>query len=341
MGAEFYNIAWYLLVGVLFTGYAILDGFDLGVGGLHLLARGDHDRRIFLNAIGPFWDGNQVWLVTGGGALFAAFPHVYATAFSGFYVAFILLLFTLVFRGVSIHVRSLRPGARWRNVWDWAFSVSSLLASLLMGVALGNIAWGVPLEANFRYQGDLLAQIHPYTVLTGLMVVAMFMMHGAIYLVMKTEGELNERVRTWVRPSIIAFIIVYVMVTMATLLFLPHMAAPFRDHPVLFMVPLLSVLAIANIPREMHHGRELRAFLSSSITMVLMLTLFGIGMFPELIHSRPDPSLSMTAFNASSSTATLRNMLILAAVGMPLVLGYTFHIYRIFQGKVKLDSMSY
>ena len=208
-------------------------------------------------------------------------------------------------------------------------------------MALGNVAWGVPLEANFRYQGDLLAQIHPYTVLTGLLVVAMFLMHGAIYLVMKTEGELNERVRTWVRPTIIGFIILYVVVTMATLLYLPHMAAPFREQPLLFLVPALSVLAIANIPREMHHGRELRAFLSSSLTMVLMLALFGIGMFPELIHSRPDPELSMTAYNAASSPATLRTMFILACIGMPLVLGYTAHIYRVFQGKVKLDSMSY
>ncbi len=341
MNPEFYNEVWYLLVGILLTGYAILDGFDLGVGAVHLLAPGDHDRRVFLNAIGPFWDGNQVWLVTGGGALFAAFPHVYATAFSGFYTAFILLLFMLIFRGVSIHVRSLRPGKRWRGAWDGAFSLSSILASLLIGVALGNVAWGVPLEAGFRYKGDLLAQLHPYAIMTGLMVVAMFMMHGSIYLVMKTEGELNARVRTWVRPAIIGFIILYVMVTMATLLYLPHMAQPYRLHPWLFLVPVLSVLAIANIPRAMTLGRELEAFLSSSAAMALLLLLFGIGMFPELIHSRPDDSLSMTAYNSASSTLTLKTMLILALIGIPLVLGYTFHIYRVFRGKVKLDGMSY
>ncbi len=341
MSPDFYNIIWYILVGVLLTGYAILDGFDLGVGALHLLARGDQERRVFLNSIGPFWDGNQVWLVTGGGALFAAFPHVYATAFSGFYMAFILLLFTLIFRGVSIHVRSLRESRAWRHLWDGAFSVSSLLASLLIGVALGNVAWGVPLDDKFRYTGNLLAQLHPYALMTGLMVVAMFMMHGAIYLVLKTDGELNQRVRTWVRPTIIAFIIMYVVVTMATLLYLPHLATPFRDHPVLFLVPGLSVLAIANIPRAVHLGRELQAFLSSSVAMALLLVLFGIGMFPELIHSRPNPELSMTAFNASSSQKTLQTMLIMAGIGMPLVLGYTFHIYRVFKGKVKLDSMSY
>ncbi|MFO7654916.1 MAG: cytochrome d ubiquinol oxidase subunit II [Candidatus Krumholzibacteriia bacterium] len=341
MSAETLSTIWYVLVGVLFTGYAVLDGFDLGVGGLHLFARGDGDRRIFLNAIGPFWDGNQVWLVTGGGALFAAFPHVYATAFSGFYMAFILLLFTLIFRGISIHVRSLREASPWRTFWDWAFSVSSVLASFLIGVAMGNIAWGVPLDDNFRYFGALLAQLNPYAVITGVTVVALFMMHGAIFLLMKTEGELHEKVRGWVRPTIIFFVLMYAITTMATLLYLPQMAAPFRDRPVLFLVPLLSLLAIANVPREVHHGRDWRAFLSSGLAIVSLLALFGIGMFPELIHSRPAPEHSMTAFNASSSRKTLQVMLIMAIIGMPLVLGYTAHIYRVFRGKVRMDSMSY
>jgi len=341
MSYETYQAVWYVLVGVLLAGYAVLDGFDLGVGALHLFARGDRDRRIFLNAIGPFWDGNQVWLVTGGGALFAAFPHVYATAFSGFYLAFILLLFTLIFRGVSIHVRSLRQAGAWRAFWDWAFAISSILASLLIGVAMGNVAWGVPLTADFRYHGVLWDQLHPYAILTGVTVVSLFMMHGAIFLVMKAPGELNEQVRGWVRPTIIFFVIMYVMTTLATLLYLPHMAAPFRDNPVLFFVPVASVLAIANIPREVHLNRPWRAFVSSGASILLLLALFGIGMFPELMHARPHAELSLTAFNASSSPMTLRVMLILAAIGMPLVLGYTAHIYRVFRGKVELDSMSY
>ncbi|MBD3336257.1 MAG: cytochrome d ubiquinol oxidase subunit II [Candidatus Eisenbacteria bacterium] len=341
MSYETYQLIWYMLVGVLLTGYAILDGFDLGVGALHLFARGDRDRRIFLNAIGPFWDGNQVWLVTGGGALFAAFPHVYATAFSGFYLAFILLLFTLIFRGVSIHVRSLRKSPLWRQTWDWAFSLSSVLASLLIGVALGNIAWGVPLDENFRYFGSLAGQLHPYALLTGVTVVSLFAMHGAIYLVMKAPGDLNQQVRGWVHPTIIFFIIMYVTTTLATLLYIPRMAEPFRDNPVLFSVPLASVLAIANIPREVHLDRPFRAFLSSGAAIVLLLLLFGIGMFPELIHSRPVGANSMTAFNASSSPLTLKVMLVIALIGMPLVLGYTAHIYRVFRGKVELDSMSY
>ncbi len=340
-GTEWLNITWYMLVGVLFTGYAILDGFDLGVGSLHLLTKKDKHRRMLLNAIGPVWDGNQVWLVTGGGALFAAFPHVYATAFSGFYIAFILLLFMLIFRGVSIHVRSLREDTRWRKFWDGAFSVSSFAGALLIGVALGNIAWGVPLEEGFLYRGNLLHQLHPYALIVGVTTVALFMMHGAIFLVMKTADELNEQVRSWVRPTIIFFLVMYVVTTIATLLYLPRMADPFRENPWLFIVPLLSVLAIANIPREIHHGRTFRAFLSSSFAIAALLALFGIGMFPELIHSNPDESLSMTAFNASSSPLTLKTMLIMAVIGMPLVIAYTFSIYRIFRGKVKLDDMSY
>lgn len=341
MDGGFLNIAWYALVGALLAGYAVLDGFDLGVGALHLFARGDHERRVFLNAIGPFWDGNQVWLVTGGGALFAAFPEAYATAFSGFYTAFILLLFMLIFRGVSIHVRSLRPGRRWRAAWDAAFCGSSVLGSFLIGVTMGNIAWGVDIGPDFGYRGALAAQLHPYALLTGLTVVALFAMHGAIYLVMKTEGELNRRVRGWVRPAIILFVLMYGVTTLATLLYVPRLAEPFRQQPWLFVVPLASLLAIADIPREVHRGRELAAFLASSATILLLLLLLGIGMFPELIHGNGPSGTSLDCFNAASSSLTLRTMLVLAGIGMPLVVGYTFHIYRVFRGKVKLDAMSY
>jgi cytochrome bd ubiquinol oxidase subunit II len=341
VSTEMLQIAWYGLVGALFTGYAVLDGFDLGVGALHLLTRDDRDRRILLNAIGPFWDGNQVWLVTGGGALFAAFPDVYATAFSGFYLAFILLLFTLIFRGVSIHVRSLREAPSWRRFWDWAFSLSSIFAALLIGVAMGNIVWGVPIDEAFRYRGILWQQLHPYALLTGVTVVALFAMHGAIYLVMKAPGELEIRVRRWVRPAIIVFVVLYALTTLATLLYLPRMAEPFRRYPLLFLVPVASVLAIANIPREVHRDNLGRAFLSSTATILSLLALFGIGMFPEFIHARPDAANSLTAFNASSSRLTLTTMLYFAAIGMPLVVGYTTHIYRVFRGKVELDGMSY
>jgi cytochrome d ubiquinol oxidase subunit II len=335
------NATWFVLIGVLFAGYAMLDGFDLGIGGLHLFARSDEDRRILLNAIGPVWDGNEVWLVTGGGALFAAFPMVYATVFSGFYIAFVLLLVALIFRAVAIEFRSKQPMRWWRQMWDIAFSVSSVLSSLLIGVAMGNIAWGIPLDARGEFAGTFWGLLHPYALLLGLTTVALFMMHGAIYAVLKTEGALHDRIRGWVNHCIIFFIICYATTTMATLIYVPHMAARMRAHPWLFTVAVLNMLAIANIPREIHHGRDGRAFLSSCVAMAALMGLFGLEMFPNLVLSQPESAYSLTVYNAASSPKTLSIMLTIAIIGVPVVLAYTSSIYWIFRGKVKLDRTSY
>jgi cytochrome d ubiquinol oxidase subunit II len=303
------NTIWFILIGVLLTGYAILDGFDLGVGALHLLVKDDTERRLLINSIGPVWDGNEVWLVTGGGALFAAFPHVYATVFSGFYTAFMLLLFVLIFRAVAIEFRSKRESKRWRSTWDVAFSISSIVIAILMGVALGTLA--------------------------------LFMMHGAIYGVLKTEGELHDKIRGWVNNTIIFFVIMYVTTTMATLIYYPHMIDHFKNEPALFLVALLNMLAIANIPREIHHGRDFRAFLSSAASIAALLALFAIGLFPNIVLSNPNPEYSLNIYNAASSQKTLGIMLTIAIIGIPFVLAYTVSIYWVFRGKVKLDAMSY
>jgi cytochrome d ubiquinol oxidase subunit II len=294
-----------------------------------------------INSIGPVWDGNEVWLVTGGGALFAAFPEVYATSFSGFYLAMMLLLVGLIFRAVAIDFRSKRKSKTWRQFWDVSFSVSSVLSSLLIGVALGNIAWGISLDASYEFTGNLFSLLHPYAILVGITTVALFTMHGAIYIVMKTEGELQELIRSWVNRTIIVFVICYIMTTLATLLYLPHMSESLKQYPVLFIVPILNALAIANIPREIHHGREFRAFLSSCASMVALLALFGIGMYPNLILSSPVAANSLTIYNAASSPKTLGIMLIVAAIGMPLVIAYTLYIYNIFKGKTVLTEESY
>lgn len=335
------NTIWFILIGVLLTGYAILDGFDLGVGSLHLLVKDDTERRLMINSIGPVWDGNEVWLVTGGGALFAAFPHVYATVFSGFYTAFMLLLAGLIFRAVAIEFRSKRPGKRWRNAWDIAFSVSSILIALLMGVALGNIITGVPLGADKEFAGNFWSLINPYTVMVGITTVALFMMHGSIYAVLKTEGELQKRLSGWVNNTIIFFVIMYVTTTMATLIYYPHMIDHFKDSPALFLVAILNMLAIANIPREIHHKREFRAFLSSAASIAALLTIFAIGLFPNIVLSTPNPELSLNIYNAASSQKTLNIMFIMAIIGIPFVLAYTISIYWVFRGKVKLNAMSY
>jgi cytochrome d ubiquinol oxidase subunit II len=335
------NTTWYMLIGVLLAGYAILDGFDLGVGALHLLSRTDQERRILLNAIGPVWDGNEVWLVTGGGALFAAFPHVYATVFSGFYTAFMLLLVALIFRAVAIEFRSKRPMPWWRSLWDVSFSVSSIFIALLAGVALGNIVLGVPIGPDKEYAGDFLCLLNPYALLVGLTTVALFMMHGSIYLVMKTEGEMQGKVRGWINNAIIFFAICYVSLTMVTLIYVPHMVQPFRATPPVLVLAVLTMLAVANIPHEVRRGREFRAFVSSSASIAGLMGLAGVGLYPNLVIARPRPELSLTAYNAASSQRTLEIMLIMAIIGIPFVLAYTLSIYWIFRGKVRLDSTSY
>lgn len=335
------NSIWFLLVGVLFTGYAILDGFDLGVGALHLFTRTDEERRIMINSIGPVWDGNEVWLVTGGGALFAAFPVVYATVFSGFYMALMLLLFSLIFRAVAIEFRSKRPGRQWRQFWDICFSIGSLLSGLLIGVALGNIARGIPLDADYEFAGSFWTLLNPYSLLVGITSVALFMMHGSIYVVMKTEGELHDKVRTWVNRTIIFFVICYISTTIITILYVPHMIEIPMRYPLLFIIPVLNMLAIANIPREIYHKRDFRAFLSSCASILALMALFGIGLYPNMIFSHLSPENSLTIYRAASSPKTLRIMLIIALIGMPLVIAYTTVVYRIFRGKVKLEPTSY
>jgi cytochrome bd ubiquinol oxidase subunit II len=332
---------WFILVGVLFTGYAVLDGFDLGVGTLHLLTRQDEHRRILLNAIGPVWDGNEVWLVTGGGALFAAFPLVYATVFSGFYLAFMLLLLGLILRAVAIEFRSKRASPAWRRTWDVCFAIGSGLSALLVGVALGNIAQGVPLDSDFEFGGTFLSLLNPYALTVGLLTVALFAMHGAIYLVMKTEGDLQDQFRGWIRPSVGLVIVLTSATTLMTLARIPHMTDTIRAYPVLLAIPLAGALATVNILREVRARRELRAFLSSCTALVCLMALFGIGMYPDLVYSSPAPEHSLTVLNATSSQTTLGIMLVIAALGVPLVIAYTASIYWIYRGKVRLDASSY
>jgi cytochrome d ubiquinol oxidase subunit II len=214
-------------------------------------------------------------------------------------------------------------------------------AGFLLGVMLGAIAWGVPLDARGEFAGSLRDLIHPYTVWTGVTAVALFMMHGAIYLHLKTEGELQDRIREWIRPTIIFFILSYAVLTVATALYAPQATAAVRQTPALFVVVVLTLLAIANIPREIFHNRSGRAFISSSAVVALLLVLFGLNSYPTLLHSRPNPELSLTAYDAASSEKTLTIMLIIALIGIPIVLTYTASIYWIFRGKVKLTESSY
>lgn len=335
------NTIWFVLVGVLFTGYAMLDGFDLGVGTLQLFVKKDEHRRLLLNSIGPVWDGNEVWLVTGGGALFAAFPDVYATVFSGFYLPFMLLLVALIFRAVAIEFRSKEPWGWWRQMWDVAFAFGSVLSSLLIGVAMGNVVQGVPVLPDKEFGGSFLAMLNPYALFMGVTTVVLFAMHGAIYLAMKNDGEVQEIVRGWIPKLIGLFIACYVGFNMLTLIYCPHVLETVRARPWIMFVVAAGVLIVMNIPREIHKGREFNAFLSSCAGMGLMMAAFGLTYYPNMLFSNPNPGNSLTIYNAASTEKTLGIMLIIAIIGIPLVLAYTTCIYWIFRGKTRLTSHSY
>lgn len=335
------QVIWFVLLGVLLTGYAILDGFDFGVGILHLLARNDTERRIIINSIGPLWDGNEVWLVTFGGALFAAFPEAYATVFSGLYVAFMIILFALIFRAISLEFRSKLKAHLWRRFWDVAFFGSSLLAPLLFGVAVGAAMLGIPLDDRGVFAGRFLDLLQPYTLAVGLMTVAMFTMHGAIFLYLKTEGELQSRIHTWMWRGFGFFLVTYLLTTIMTLVTVPRAVGNFRQFPWAWAIVLLNILAIANIPRAIHQRRPGYAFISSCATIAALVFLFGMGLFPNLVTSNPAPANSLTIYNAASSPKTLGIMLIVAGIGLPFVLAYTGIVYWTFRGKVSLDPHSY
>lgn len=334
-------LIWFLLLGVLLAGYAVLDGFDLGVGTLHPLAKTDHERRVFLNSIGPVWDGNEVWLVTFGGALFAAFPNAYATAFSAFYLPFMFLLFALIFRGVAIEFRSKRESRVWRAVWDAAFFLSSSTSLLLFGVAVGAIMQGLPIDADGEFTGDLLHLVTPYGLLVGAFTLAVMSLHGACWLRMKTEGDLQARLKRWVWTLSGLFFVLYMLTTIATLVGIPHATANFERFPWAWGVVVVNVLAAANVPRATWRNRPLEAFLSSAATIVCLVSLFGLAQYPNLLSSSLDPAWNLDLTRASSSDKTLGIMLIIAMLGMPFVIAYTAIIYWVFRGTTKVGRTSY
>ncbi|MBG9376752.1 cytochrome d ubiquinol oxidase subunit II [Panacibacter sp. DH6] len=336
-----YSTWWFLVVGATFTGYAILDGFDLGAGAIHLFFNKEESRRIALNAIGPVWDGNEVWLVIGGGTLFAGFPKVYAAVFSAFYIPFMLFLVALIFRAISIEFRSKEPMPWWRKMWDVSYSISSIIVTLSLGVVLGNVLLGLPIDKGGVYRGSTLDFINPYAILVGITTLALFMMHGAIYLVMKTEKRLYTKLTIIVRDTTVFFVISVLLLSFYTLLYVPHLSATIKENSWLFFIPVTMVLAVANIARRISQQRYRQAFLSSAVVISLLLILVVVELHPNLVLSSLDERYNLTVQNASSSSKSLGIMLTVAAIGVPLVAIYTAFVYKTFRGKVKLDEMSY
>lgn len=337
-----YPTWWFLVVGGLFSGYAILDGFDFGAGAWHLFFRKEENRRIALNAIGPVWDGNEVWLVIGGGALFAGFPVMYATFFSALYIPFILFLLNIILRAIAIEFRGKEPMLWWKKTWDIVYSVSSILLAFLLGVVLGNVLQGIKIGERFLYTGDgFFDFLNPYALMTGFTTLSLFMLHGANYLLLKTEGKLYEKLERLLKKAIIFFGVSFGITTLYTLLYIPHLSDNFRSNPSLFVVPVLVFLTVANIPRLASKRNYRGAFFFSAISIALMMVLVAVELYPNLLLSTIDPKYSMNIYNAASSDHSLLIMLRIASIGTPLVLGYTLFVYKTFAGKVEIDENSY
>ncbi len=336
------NTVWFALFTVLIAGYAVLDGYDLGVGVLHLFTCDEKQKRVNLNAIGPVWDGNEVWLLAGGGALFAAFPPVYATVFSGFYLALVLLLAALITRAVSLEFRGKVESPAWKRAWDLAFGLSSLLPALLFGVAVGNVLRGLPLGPDGEYLGGFLDLLNPFALLIGLLSLAMCLLQGTAYLALKTEGERKAALVRLLRHVWLAFAVLYIVATFATGAISPHLLRRLESAPLVWIFTALQVAVLLAVPLLSALGRHGLAFVASSASVALMVGLAAAGLYPFLVPARPfSDSAGLTAYNASSSPYTLGAMLVVALLGMPLVIAYTIFIHRVFRGKVVLSRDSY
>ncbi len=328
---EALQIIWFLLIGILLIGYAILDGFDLGVGFWHLFAKKKGERSAFIESIEPFWDGNEVWLLTGGGALFAAFPPVYATAFSGFYLALMLVLLGLIFRAVAIEFRNKVDHPGWTKAWDFAFAFGSILPSILYGVAIGNILRGLELNAIGDYTGGFLALLNPFALLCGLVGLSMFALHGALYLAMKLDGKIAGDARRWASKAWVVFVALFIVATVW------GAKGFFYDITVVPLVLALFVVGASVMGFLFNRaGRAVAAFIASCETIAFTMLAVAAALFPYMVPCTNNPEWSLTLSNSSSSQLTLTAMLVIALIGMPLVLAYTWFVHRVFKGKVKV-----
>jgi len=329
----FLQNTWYVLLGVLLIGYSILDGFDLGVGCLvPFLANNDAEKRMLFNAIGPFWDGNEVWLLTGGGALFAAFPHVYATVFSGFYLALMLVLFSLIFRAVALEFWSYDE--KRKKLWEWAFVVGSFLPSLLYGVALGNVVVGIPLNEQMEFTGNFFTLLRPFPLAVGLLGFAAILLQGCTYTVLKTSGLLKEQARKTARIIWSIFMVLLFVTFILAFIFMSGIAG----NKLAYVTGLIVLAAWFLTRQSLNNGNDGQAFFMSSVAFAGLWGVVGAIHYPNLVLASNDPALSLTLSNSSSTQLTLTVMLIIALVGMPFVIGYTIYAYTLFKGKVILYS---
>ncbi|MGD8386198.1 MAG: cytochrome d ubiquinol oxidase subunit II [Desulfobacteraceae bacterium] len=332
---------WFFLWGLLWAIYFMTDGFDLGMGSLMpFLARDEADKKVMYQAMGPLWDGNEVWLITAGGVTFAAFPLVYAVMFSSLYSALMLLLFGLILRGVSFEFRATTENPGWRRVWDGCMFVGSLVPAILLGAAFANIFKGIPFDQDGVYQGTLFTLLNPYGLLGGVLFLLFFLVHGALWLVIRSEGDLHRRAVGAAKALWVALLAAAV-VFLAASAFATRLYDNYLAHPAFFLLILMTVLALLGIRYFLGKGKFWKAWFSSAMTIV-GATFFGVaGLFPALFPSSIDPAYSLTAHNASSSPLTLKIMLIVVILFIPLVLAYQIWAYHLFKGKVSAEESAY
>lgn len=336
------NTIWYLLIGIFITGYAILDGYDLGVGFWHLFARGEHDRLTNMNAIGPLWDGNEVWLVAGAGTLFAVFPVVYATILSALYPLFFLFLVSLIFRAVSIEVRNKVISARWKRSWDWGFGLGSITVSFMFGLMLGNILRGLPVNEEHVISGySLLSMFNPYSVFIGFFTLSLFAMHGAVYMTLKTDGAYLKRMKKNAFITWIIFIIFYPAAVAATIYVSPFLYKTLVSRPLSIPFIIINAALIICIAVALRNGRHGWAFTASSLTIVTTTGLLGLSLFPFWIPSGIDLVYSISAYNGAAGTHTLKIMLAIVIMAIPVITAYTIFINRVFKGKAETAAEAY
>jgi len=341
MEMNIFQVIWFVLWGVLWAVYFMLDGFDLGAGSLlYILGKDEKDRRAIYQATGPFWDGNEVWLITAGGATFAAFPKAYAVMFSALYSALLLLLFSLIIRGVAIEYRNKHESESWRKKWDFLFFLGSLLPALLLGVAFANIFKGVAIDQNGIFRETLFHLLNPFGLLGGLLFVFCFATHGAIWVAFKSMDPLSERAgnlakKLWV-VTLILVVLFWAYSFVATKIWENYLKAP-----ILFVFPALAVVAYLSVPAFLNKKAYFKAWIGSALTIVAF-TAWGLaGLFPNILPSSIDPAYSLTIMNSSSSELTLKIMTIVAVIFVPIVLAYTIWAYKTFSYKITEKDIAY
>ncbi len=333
---------WYLVFAAAIFAYAALDGFDIGVGCLQLFAKSDFERRIFLNAIGPVWDGNSLWVIISAGALLAGFPKAFAVIFSTLYIPMLFLVFGYVMRGIAIEFRSKMPSSLWRNFWDIIFSFSSFSLAFGFGIILANFVKGMPINQSDELIAGVGSLFPPYAIAFGIFTTFLFMLHGALYLNMKTEGALQEKVTRWLHTLYSTFLLLWSLITVLTLIYEPQMTEIYRQYPLFLLLPIFGTAGIALMPAFIARKRAGLAFLSSFLIIGSLVGNLIMGMFPNLVRSSIDPSYpALTIYNASASPLTMNILVLIAALGVPLFFLYLIATYKVFTGKVELDSMSY